>query len=83
MTEQMNEKQQEQNKEVLAAFYAQGRSKEIMCLRTTAPRAASREKCIPYSIHIFDTLTNYTQNTKKYGMMLKVRRCFHAKHFNC
>ena len=29
------------------SLYAQGRSKEIMCLRTTAPRAASRGEVHP------------------------------------
>lgn len=32
---------------------------------------------------IHKTLANYTQKTKKYGMMPKVRRCSHAKYFNC
>ena len=28
-------------------LYAPGRREEVMCLRTTAPRAASREKIFP------------------------------------
>ncbi len=32
---------------------------------------------------IYKTFANYTQKTKKYGMMPKVRRCFHAKYFDC
>ena len=37
---------------IVGVFYTQGRSKEIMCLRTTAPARRAGEKCIPYSIGV-------------------------------